>query len=674
MAGSDPYVGLRPYDIGDRDLFYGRDHESRDVSELWQSSRLVVLHGSSGVGKTSLVQAGVIPRFDREAIDVLPVARVSRGFTFPMAALPKHNPYTLALLSSWSPAGSLTSLVDLSVTEFLRRRIALAERHGDPKLIMAAIDQFEELFSDLPYRQHYVEEFIDQLTEAADVLPTLRLLISIREGGFESFFPYETKLAQDSGSRFRLLPLPRDGALEAVRGPLVGTGRLFAPEVAEKLVESLLTAEIVSHAGETTRVVADTVEPVQLQVVCAALWRALPEKSGIITAEHLRYRGDVDSILTEFCAQMVSEVAAEHDVPERALHEWLERTFITELGTRGEAYEGLSAIDGMSGAIARALEHRHILKFGQHSGTRWYQLQNDRIIEPIRRANRCQLTSREIVNKNPDDYIRAAEDDVASGELKLAEKHAQEALRLCGERDTRTRAEAELLLGNIAFQGERLKDAESHYRRAAEYFEILQDQASVGRLLAAIGQLSLARGSYSDAIDKLQAAVTRLQGDLTMQVELARALWSSGQPRAADAVLGSVLTIAPDAAEALAGRGQIRLELNDLTSALEDLANLSRLRPDIGRRADVRAARALTLARLGKIKEAKAEADAALQGAPDSGPVLLRASGVARVAGGPQDADALLRRARDAQDPALAPHQLAEVRRLLDEPLEGSEA
>jgi hypothetical protein len=157
-----------------------------------------------------------------------------------------------------------------------------------------------------------------------------------------------------------------------------------------------------------------------------------------------------------------------------------------------------------------------------------------------------------------------------------------------------------------------------------------------------------------------------------MRVELARALWSSGQPHAAAAVFGSVLTIAPDAAEALAGRGQIRIELDDPISALDDLGNLSRLRPDIGRRADVRSARALTLARLGRIGEALSEADAAVAGAPDSGPVLLRASRVAQVAGGStranellRRADDLLRRARDAQHPALVPHQLTEVRRLL---------
>src|SRR6266508_3176567 len=58
-AASRRYVGLRPFDIGDRDRFFGRTSESRAVYEQWSTSRLTVLYGPAGVGKTSLIQAGV---------------------------------------------------------------------------------------------------------------------------------------------------------------------------------------------------------------------------------------------------------------------------------------------------------------------------------------------------------------------------------------------------------------------------------------------------------------------------------------------------------------------------------------------------------------------------------------------------------------------------------------
>ncbi|MGH8905185.1 MAG: tetratricopeptide repeat protein [Egibacteraceae bacterium] len=666
MSG-EPYVGLRAYDTGDQDRFYGRSSECRDVSMLWQSNRLLVIYGPSGVGKTSLVQAGVISRFDRaKSVDVLPVGRVSRRSAFPTAALPEHNPHTFALLSSWSPADSPTRLVGLTLKEFLNRRGVPTDRYGDPLPVLAAIDQFEELFNDFRHRQRYIDEFIDHLADAVEALPRLRLLISIREEALANLIPRETRLAGRSWARLRVLPLARNAALEAVTGPLVGTGRSFAPGVAEKLVDDLRTVELTSRVGETTKVTTEFVEPVQLQVVCSALWRALPEQVTTITDEHLHHLGDVDRTLAEFCARMVTEVAGEYQILEQELHEWLERIFITELGTRGVAYEGSSMTGGMPNSIARALEDRHILKSEWRSRSRWYELQHDRLIESIQQARRPHVIAAEtFFGVSPDDYLRIAESALSDGELKLAEKHAKEALRMCSDYDARTRAEAESFLGNIAFQAGKLDMAERHYQQAAQHFETLQDLAAVGRLLTAIGQLLLARGSYLAALNLLQAAVTRLPGDQTVRVMLARALWSSGQLRPAAAVLSDALKIAPDEAEALSLRGQILVELMDPVSAFKDLDNLVRLRPDIGRYAEVRAARALALAQIGRIQEAVAKANAAVDDAPNSGPVLLRASGVARAAGEPMRADDLLLRARDARDPALFPHQLAEVHRLL---------
>ncbi len=672
MASGEPYIGLRSYNIGDQDRFHGRGRESRDVSALWQGNRLLVLYGSSGVGKTSLVQAGVISQFDKETVDVLPTGRVSHNSAFPMAALPDHNPYTFALLSSWSPGDSPTRLAGLSLTNFLRRRTELTDPYGDPLPVLVAIDQFEELFSDFPHRQRYLDHFIDQLADAVEALPSLRLLISIREDALANLLSYETRLGGYSRTRFRVLPLTRDAALEAVKRPVDAIGRSFDLGVAEKLVDNLCTTEITNHIGETIKVITESVEPVQLQVVCSALWRALPEQVTTITDEHLHHHGDVDRMLAEFCARMVAEIAGMYQIPEQELHEWLERTFITELGTRGTAYEGSSMTGGMPNLIARALEDRHILKSEWRSLSRWYELQHDRLIEPIRQAHRPQLVATERASEtSPEDYLRTAESALADGELELAQKHAEEALRMCSDNDLRTRAETESFLGNIAFQRGQLEVAESRYRRAAQHFETLQDAAAVGRLLAAIGQLLLVRGRYPDAVDALQAAVTRLPGDLTVQVALARALWSSGQPQAAAAVLGTVLTIAPDEADALSVRGQIHVELNETVSAFQDLENLLRLRPDIGRRAEVRAARALALARRGRLEEAVAEADAAVEDAPDSGPVLLHASEVARAVGEPAQADDRLRRAGEARDPALLPHQRAGVHRLLIEPPEG---
>src|SRR5512133_534530 len=60
-----PYKGLRAYVEADGDYFFGRDGDRDLVIANLMASRLTVLYGPSGVGKSSLLQAGVMPHLRR---------------------------------------------------------------------------------------------------------------------------------------------------------------------------------------------------------------------------------------------------------------------------------------------------------------------------------------------------------------------------------------------------------------------------------------------------------------------------------------------------------------------------------------------------------------------------------------------------------------------------------
>ena len=49
-----PYVGPQPYELKDKDLFFGRDREARELVSLIISSRELLLYAQSGAGKTSI--------------------------------------------------------------------------------------------------------------------------------------------------------------------------------------------------------------------------------------------------------------------------------------------------------------------------------------------------------------------------------------------------------------------------------------------------------------------------------------------------------------------------------------------------------------------------------------------------------------------------------------------
>ena len=75
---SEPYVGPRPFEQTDREVFFGRDQEANELVSLITAHPTVLLYAQSGAGKTSLVRAALIPLLvNEQKFDVLPPLRVS---------------------------------------------------------------------------------------------------------------------------------------------------------------------------------------------------------------------------------------------------------------------------------------------------------------------------------------------------------------------------------------------------------------------------------------------------------------------------------------------------------------------------------------------------------------------------------------------------------------------
>ena len=61
-----PYPGLRPFEVEEWPIFCGRERMTDEAITLLLERRLVVVHGASGGGKSSLVRAGVQARLQQE--------------------------------------------------------------------------------------------------------------------------------------------------------------------------------------------------------------------------------------------------------------------------------------------------------------------------------------------------------------------------------------------------------------------------------------------------------------------------------------------------------------------------------------------------------------------------------------------------------------------------------
>lgn len=631
-----PYLGPRPFQLTESGRFFGRKEDAATLAELWQANHLTIAHGPVGSGKTSLLHAGAFPLVTGKRWDVLPPGRLSYGSAFPFAALPEHNSFTLALLRSWSPGETAASLAGLTVHDFVRRR---ASRHGG--LILAAIDQMEDLRTDSGLRRWQGRRFLRELAAAMHNEPRLHLLLIVREDSIDI-----VSAELGNGARYRVTGLTREHAIEAVEDPVTGTGRSFADEAAEKLVMDLQTSRFAAAGGYERTLTSSYVEPSLLQIVVTWLWKNLPADINTITTREVRAYGDADTALAAYWSRTIAAVADEHDLTAKRLRSWLLSNFVTELGARKSVDDGGGpTIAGMPNAVIRALMDRHLLSAEMHDGVRRYELLSPRLIEPLRQAVDERPPPAE-----PARYLQAAGQAMTLGELDLAEKYARLALRTSPDTDLRLRAETSSLLGNIAHEQGKPAKAEPRYREAASLFQAIGDTRAVARLLAAVGQTLLAQERYQEAVNELHAAVNRMPNDPAIQTELALALWQFGEGRAAVAVLTDVLGTDGGNLEALRARGEILADLGDARKAMLDLDRVvSHGGPS------VRAARGLALAELGDQSAANQELDGVVDETTRNGTVLLYAARARELAGDKAAAQALANRAVDATDPALPP-------------------
>ena len=634
-----PYPGRRPFLQADQDHFFGRGTDSKALLELWQDNRITLLVGSAGSGKTSLLNAGVLPLLKQNRTHFLPVGAIC-GSTFPRAALPEHNPYTLALLQSWSPGERTTRLVDLTVRDFIR-----AEDSEHHKLrsgpLLAAIDQVDDLLAYQGPRQAYRQKFLGELADAVHDDLGLHLLLLARE---ETAAVISRALG--GTAVYNLTALTRQDAIEAVTGPLAETGRSFADGAAERLVSDLQTRRVTGINGAEQLIVSDQVEPSLLQVACTRFWDSLPADTEQITVRDVRVFGDADKALAAHCSEVIASVADDHDLRWRRVRSWLLDMFVTELGTRGTAYEGIVTTAGMPNAVARALEDRHLLSAGLRSDSRWYELLTPRLIEPLRHA--VDVLPPVV---GPVEHLSAAERALTRGESDIAERYAQAALRTAPDTDLRLRAEIESLLGNIAMEEEKPAEAEGRHRISASLFEAVRDTSAVASQLAAVGQTLIAQDRLEAAVDEFRCAIDRLPTDPVVQTDLALALWRKGESRAAVSVLTAVLRLDGGNSVALRARGEILADLGEANQAISDLNRVT-----LQERPSSRAAHGLALAKLGDQPRASLEVEGAVAEAPQNGAVLLYAARAKALSGDEYAAEELARRAVDATDLVLSPY------------------
>ncbi len=398
----NPYVGPRTFTEEERKFFFGRDRESRDLLSLVVSERMVLFYAQSGAGKSSLLNARLIPYLvEEEGFLVLPVGRVSGEL--PQGIEDVDNIFVFNLLLSVDQSQrDPERFINMTIRDFLDNLTTTDGRsfyyleptsavieEGDfvepPHILI--IDQFEEILTTHLNRWEDRQGFFAQLNQAMVEDPQLWVVLTLREDYVAGLRPYASIMNNNMRARYYMKRMEAAAGQQAVEMPaqLGEPARQFAHGVAENLVNDLRQIRV---QGIEKTEYGQFIEPVQLQVVCYQLWQNLEgNPATVITQEDVDKLGNVDMALATFYEEAIAKAIRETAVSEIELRNWFDHELITEAETRGTVYQGSEETAGMRNNVVRVLADQYLLRAEIRAGGTWYELVHDRFVSPILHTN-----------------------------------------------------------------------------------------------------------------------------------------------------------------------------------------------------------------------------------------------------------------------------------------------
>jgi WD40 repeat protein len=217
----NPYFGLDFYEEKYGAWFFGRETEGGKIITNLRAARLTLLHAESGVGKSSLLRAGVAWRMRKLADDNL--ARRGTARSVPV------------VFSSWKddPVLDLTGAIRGAIEPYLvgRQEPELPADRLDEAIVAAScaanasllimLDQFEEYFL-YRSREPTPDRFADELAHCVNRADLrANFLIAIREDAYAGLGDlFKGRIANVYGNYLRVEYLDRASAEKAIREPL----------------------------------------------------------------------------------------------------------------------------------------------------------------------------------------------------------------------------------------------------------------------------------------------------------------------------------------------------------------------------------------------------------------------------------------------------------------------
>lgn len=364
---SNPYPGPRPLER--KDSIYGRDVEKWRLYHFFNSHRIVLLVSPSGAGKSSLLQAGLIPILEQNEFDVWPTIRVGA----PADDIPEGaNRFALSVMESLEPEGdSRTPVAKLAGMDLLAYAESRPCKPGALPNKVLIFDQFEEVLTLDRGNLAAKRDFFAQLGKL------LRhdkywAIFAMREEYLAALDPYRKEIPTHLTYQFWLDLLSSESAKSAIEKPATDRNVQFASGVVDGLAEAL--------AGSSP-----FVEPVHLQAVCHSVWENRKAGSDIAIPEK-ELKKIVTNALGTYYDNALKRICGEEIDKQRKVREWIGDTLILPSGVRA-FIPNQTAVEALTGDTVEALGKAYLIREEKQTRGHWVELSHDTLIKPVRASN-----------------------------------------------------------------------------------------------------------------------------------------------------------------------------------------------------------------------------------------------------------------------------------------------
>lgn len=478
------YPGIRSFEREEQELFFGRGEEIRDLYSQVKVMNLVVLFAKSGIGKSSLLNAGLVPLLELEPFVPIKV-RFQDTRVSPLDAIKiALNPY---LDEAVLRRHTEKSTEEASLWEYLRA--CTFTRYGEAATPVFLFDQFEEFFEHRPEAQNTI--LLDLADLVSHRLPNgvrdhllsipiaerspedmvwhqpiaAKFILAIRSDRLSLLDNLSVEIPLILHNRFHLRPLQRDKARDAIVEPAALPGSGFgtpAFSYAEKTLQLILD-ELTNKNQE--------IESFQLQLVCQYIERQVHRHAAgavvqkfVIDRTFIPNAESIQAILNDYYESAIDTLPEQQrelarDFIETGLIVAGRRVGVTE-GVEWERYK-------IAPDLLKALIDSRLIRVENTHLGRSYEISHDTLVPAI-------LKSYEIRKKRLEQ--KAAEAARQEREREMAEELERrgQAERFAQERRMRIRTRTFaavvsllLLLASTAFV--------YAFNRAADYRKALKD-------------------------------------------------------------------------------------------------------------------------------------------------------------------------------------------------------